>query len=426
MPVTININGLTLVHRGSEGRIHNTLPDVCRTPSKGRAVPYENEAYSKDLIKGTTTVFADGGNMIANLGSEIGVSVFDEPGTMGGVKSGTNMAEADWITHSFDVFFEGKAACRLTDKMFMNHRNTVSLAGWQQASLTDAQNEIQQFVCDCNKEVQPSAGDNCMSLGNKKHDCVDEKKRKSNQRRQANGKKPLHQNERGYRMDSNGNLVRENGRPRIDDIAARRVQRADTISRLGAIRNTLAARVTQANAALQGARDHMARTIRGSRALRGSRGAGSGVRGAMRGVFAEALGQSIAAGIMESQARAGLEQAQRAAAQAALDAERAAAELARAEADAITRRAGYKYPDGAVLDGNGKIRELSEYKFPCPNGVPTGSRNKQGVPSMSRGTGQGNWGRGQQGSYQDLLDDLIAGGEADSGAKLNKYTTTKC
>jgi hypothetical protein len=136
MTITVNINGLSLCHKGSDGLVHNTLPDVCKTPDKGKPKAYENEAYSKDLVKGTTTCFADGGNMIANFGSEFAVSVFDEPGSMGGIVSGTNMAEADWITHSFDVFFEGKAVCRLTDKMNMNHRNTVSLAGEIQAHLS--------------------------------------------------------------------------------------------------------------------------------------------------------------------------------------------------------------------------------------------------------------------------------------------------
>lgn len=136
MTITININGLSLCHKGSEGLVHNTLPDVCKTPDKGKPKPYENEAYSKDLVKGTTTCFADGGNMIANFGSEFAVSVFDESGSMGGVVSGTNMAEADWISHSFDVFFEGKPACRLTDKMNMNHKNTVSLAGELQPGLS--------------------------------------------------------------------------------------------------------------------------------------------------------------------------------------------------------------------------------------------------------------------------------------------------
>lgn len=135
MAITININGLTLCHKDSGGISHNTLPDVCKTPPFGVPVAYENEAYSADLVKGTTSVFADGGNMIANMGSQFARSVFDEPGSMGGVISGTNRAETDWISHSFDVFFEGKPACRLTDKLFMNHKNTVNMAGLMQAAL---------------------------------------------------------------------------------------------------------------------------------------------------------------------------------------------------------------------------------------------------------------------------------------------------
>jgi len=133
--LTINVNGLTLCHKGSGGVSHNTLPNVCNTSPDGAPVPFENEAYSADLIKGTTSVSADGGNMIATMGSQFARSVFDEPGNMGGVRSGTNGAEAEWLSHSFDVFFEKKPACRLTDKMFMNHRNTVNMAGLMQMYL---------------------------------------------------------------------------------------------------------------------------------------------------------------------------------------------------------------------------------------------------------------------------------------------------
>lgn len=133
--VTININGLTLCHKGSEGVSHNTLPDVCKTPTVGVPIAYENEAYSADLVKGTVSVSADGGNMIANMGSQFARSVFDEAGSMGGVNSGTNKAETEWISHSFDVFFEGKPACRLTDKLLMNHGNTVNMAGLMQKYL---------------------------------------------------------------------------------------------------------------------------------------------------------------------------------------------------------------------------------------------------------------------------------------------------
>ena len=160
MAITININGLTLCHKGSGGISRNTLPDVCKTPPKGIPKPYSNTAYSEDLAKGTTTVFADGGNMIGNYGSIFARSTGDEPGSMGGVKSGTFTAEADFISHSFDVFFEGKAACRLTDKMYMNHRNTVNMAGLWQLKLPESLvHKICDAICECNTKkniVEPS------------------------------------------------------------------------------------------------------------------------------------------------------------------------------------------------------------------------------------------------------------------------------
>jgi hypothetical protein len=151
MTLTINVNGLTLCHRGSDGVSRNTLPDVCKTPPYAIPRAFSNTAYSKDLAKGTTTVFADGGNMIGNLGSIFARSTGDEGGSMGGVKSGTFLAEADFISHSFDVFFEGKAACRLTDKMYMNHRNTVNMAGlWQLKLPEPLVHKICEAICECN------------------------------------------------------------------------------------------------------------------------------------------------------------------------------------------------------------------------------------------------------------------------------------
>lgn len=37
--LTINVNGLTLCHKGSGGVTHNTLPDVCKTPGQGCLFP---------------------------------------------------------------------------------------------------------------------------------------------------------------------------------------------------------------------------------------------------------------------------------------------------------------------------------------------------------------------------------------------------
>jgi len=128
MPVTINVNNMSLAHKGSNGICAATIPDVCKTPSPGGPVPipYPNISMSSNLANGTTTVKADG-MMIAVKGSEYSMSNGDNAGTVGGVASNTFMKEAKWILYSMDVKFDGKNACRLMDKMTCNHQNTVSL-----------------------------------------------------------------------------------------------------------------------------------------------------------------------------------------------------------------------------------------------------------------------------------------------------------
>ncbi len=128
MTVTVVVNDQAISHKGSNEFAMASIPDVCKTPSPGGPVPipYPNIARADSLAKGSKTVKADG-EMIAIKGSEYSTSNGDEAGTAGGVKSSVNMKEAKWITYSFDVKIEGKNACRFTDKMTMNHENTVSL-----------------------------------------------------------------------------------------------------------------------------------------------------------------------------------------------------------------------------------------------------------------------------------------------------------
>lgn len=156
MPVTIKVNGKSnsLVHKGSNGIAKNTVPDVCKTPSPGGPVPIPYPvivSMSRDLAKGTKTVKVDGGNMAAIKGSQFSRCMGDEPGTAGGVKSSTNMKEATWITSSFDVKLDGKGACRLSDKMQMNHGNTVCLGGESQAPVVAV--EDLEPPGDCTQEV---------------------------------------------------------------------------------------------------------------------------------------------------------------------------------------------------------------------------------------------------------------------------------
>ncbi len=137
MAISINVNGLSMTHKGSNGMSIATLPDVCNTPTPDgpQPLPYPNISRTNSLTKGTKTVTADGGNMIAIDGSEFSSSSGDEPGSLGGVTSGTFTKESTWITYSFDVMAEGKGVCRLTDKKMQNHGNTADLAGEIHASL---------------------------------------------------------------------------------------------------------------------------------------------------------------------------------------------------------------------------------------------------------------------------------------------------
>lgn len=167
MDETVKINDLTLCHKHSPwGVTRSTLPDVCRSPTA--PVPYTNVAYARDLEDGTTTVRSHGGAMNGVKGSRFFPSYGDEPGTGGGMLSGVNQHEATWLSWSPDVFMEGRAVTRLTDKMHMNRRNTVSIGGY----LTKLPNspkskplleKLCNYICECIAE------------GDAKQTCVDKK-----------------------------------------------------------------------------------------------------------------------------------------------------------------------------------------------------------------------------------------------------------
>lgn len=151
MTVTVKVNDLVLVHKGTPGRAMNTLPDVCKTPSPGGPVPMPYPkilSLSKNLANGTSSVRADGGQTIAIKGSEFSGCVGDEPGTAGGVKSSTNMKEAKWILYSFDVKFESTNACRKSDKMTMNHENSVCLAGEDDLEIQHIKDVLCEKFCE--------------------------------------------------------------------------------------------------------------------------------------------------------------------------------------------------------------------------------------------------------------------------------------
>ncbi len=154
MAAHVLVNGLTLSHQGTSGLTIATLPDVCKTPSPGGPVPipYPNISRSTDLSKGTKSVTAQG-KSIAIKDSEFSRSQGDEPGTAGGLKSSTQMKEATWVSYSFDVKFEGKNACRLSDKMLCNHGNTACLGGELDEFLSKAQSRLVELANECDADV---------------------------------------------------------------------------------------------------------------------------------------------------------------------------------------------------------------------------------------------------------------------------------
>jgi uncharacterized Zn-binding protein involved in type VI secretion len=128
MSDSVSVNDDKISYKGSMGLTQATVPDVCKTPSPGGPipVPYPNISMDTDLADGSMTVLVHG--KVAGIkGSTFGRSSGDEAGTAGGVKSGVNMKEAEWLTYSFDVKIEGKNVCRHSDRMTCNKGNTVSL-----------------------------------------------------------------------------------------------------------------------------------------------------------------------------------------------------------------------------------------------------------------------------------------------------------
>lgn len=190
MPVTVKVNGTvnSLVHKGSSHISSATIPDVCKTPTPGGPVPipYPNVSQSATLAKGTSSVKADGGMMIAIQGSEFSMSNGDEAGTIGGVKSSTFIKESTWILYSFDVKMEGKGSCRLSDKKFQNHENTADLMGTMGAPVPIApgelKTELEKIAECCNKAIDCNKSEymkgkkvrGCTSRGTKKHTCCKE------------------------------------------------------------------------------------------------------------------------------------------------------------------------------------------------------------------------------------------------------------
>ena len=105
------------------------MPDVCKTPTPAGPIPipYPNIAQFNQANPGTTTQKVKVANFPAfTQATVVPISTGDEPGSAGGVISGTIKGEAKFIRFSVKVKFENKFACFLTGTMTMNKMNVMA------------------------------------------------------------------------------------------------------------------------------------------------------------------------------------------------------------------------------------------------------------------------------------------------------------
>lgn len=150
MGVSVIVNNLTAVHKGSSGTATAAAPDVCQTPSPAGPVPipYPNMAMSSDLAEGTTTVSIEG-QPVAVKDSMFATSTGDEAGSAGGVVSGVIKGKAKFVNYSMDVKFEGKNVARLGDPMTMNGNgpNTMTPAEVQANLVAVLGQDLKDMLC---------------------------------------------------------------------------------------------------------------------------------------------------------------------------------------------------------------------------------------------------------------------------------------
>ena len=164
MGVSVIVNNLTVVHKGSMGTVTAGPPDVCKTPTPSGPVPlpYPNIALSSDLALGTTTVKVEG-NPVATKDSIFATSTGDDAGSIGGVVSGVIKGKAKFANYSMDVKYESKNVARLGDPMTMNGNapNTSTPAEVQANMVAALGQDVFDMLCTafcwCNKHGEGGA-----------------------------------------------------------------------------------------------------------------------------------------------------------------------------------------------------------------------------------------------------------------------------
>jgi hypothetical protein len=140
---SVFVNGLAVVHKGSEGKSAAAFPDVCLCPPAPPVgpipVPLVNTAAAADLAGGAQSVLTEG-NPTGKKSSYIARSTGDEAArsTGGGIATHVVQGKAYFVSYSMDVLIEGENVPRHLDLMTHNHGSPTPNTGpWPWASSAD-------------------------------------------------------------------------------------------------------------------------------------------------------------------------------------------------------------------------------------------------------------------------------------------------
>jgi hypothetical protein len=154
MASTTGVNKLSIVNQDSGGTTA-AFPDLCKVPTSGGpiTIPFPNIASSADSADGSVTVSVDG-KPFCLKDSCFSTSTGDEPGSVGGVKSGTTKGKAEFVNAAFDVKVEGKGVARSGDLMVSNNKNTPP-SPVMQGPVEGGEGETDESVClICEKPIK--------------------------------------------------------------------------------------------------------------------------------------------------------------------------------------------------------------------------------------------------------------------------------
>jgi hypothetical protein len=151
MGVTVGVNNLSVVHKGSSG-VSIAFPDLCKTPTPAGPIPipYPNIAQSSDADKTAKKVKCDG-EAVCIEDSNFKTSTGDEAGSAKGVASSKTKGKAEFVNYSFDVKIEGKGVPRAFDLMLHNDKNTPPFPVLQGPVIAMPSTEKPTCIC-CGKE----------------------------------------------------------------------------------------------------------------------------------------------------------------------------------------------------------------------------------------------------------------------------------